>query len=638
MSGKYVNPEKPENDISGAFSYLKNIADGAIANANGALNSASARITTPSLIGDLSLVDISTSFVKPTPPSAPSFTGSDEAAPGDLSLNYPTLDVDGIDTSGNPTLVALNLPGVPSPFSGTAPAKPTLNLDKTYPTAPTSTLGSLPTLITLTDIDVPSITVPVFERAFPTSNAQVPEVNYNATNKTFLEYINLLNVQSADNLLQGVIDRLLDNLDIDPSDGSLGSGFNPTVETAIYNRARAREAAENQKSLDQITAREAANGWSRPPGSALAALKEVIQNNQLRNAQLSREIMIKQAELEQENMKFSIANVINLEQILLTQYRDFDRMAFEQAKYVQDLLIEIYKLQLAEFDSAVAAYQAYAVAFRSRIEGLLAEVEIYKAQIEGEKAKAQSNLALIQAYNALASAIKTEAEIYAIEVEAINKQLEGEATKIQAYKAEVDGYIGTIQAKAQEYVGYSEQTKGELAKAQAYESQVRGYASLIEARAKDADVKIAANNSKVEIEKLRIQNFISRLDAYIKRAQANQLAYSNLVDLYKTQAEVYKSDVLGEVSRTDVEIKKLEDNIIQNKNLSDTALANARLISDNIHADNNLRIEIQKAIATIEAGIGTSALAAINVGQSSNISSSYDLNENHNFDHAGDDE
>lgn len=85
-----------------------------------------------------------------------------------------------------------------------------------------------------------------------------------------------------------------------------GTGINAAVEDQIWQRDRARVNAEADAAEDDLIAGWAAKGYDLPPGALLSSQSMLRKQAADRMAQASRDIAIKQAELEISNVRFAV--------------------------------------------------------------------------------------------------------------------------------------------------------------------------------------------------------------------------------------------------------------------------------------------------------------------------------------------
>ena len=510
---------------------------------------------------------------------------------------------------------SINLPNVPSPLDISAPLKNfTVDTSPVFPIAPNIVLPSVPSLLSLNIPTPDAIALPLYDQAFPSSTSLlIPSINFSFTENPY-----------SDVLLTDVKNALISRL-------QGGTGLNPLVEDAIYNRGKDREARVSLLSERALLVDRSSSGFSRPTGAAMAALEQMTQETQSKLIDLSREIMIKQAELEQENIKTSIQQVISLEDMLMREYNNINQRSFEVAKYTQDVSIEIVKLAILKYNSEVEAYKAFAVAYTSRVQAELAKVEIFKARIEAEKLKGDMNEQNIRIYIASLEGIKSNVEIYKTLISAVSEKLRAESLKVELYKADIDAYSSIVKAKSEEYGMYSSQIKGELAKVDIYDSQVKAFATRTQAYATSSEIKVKKAGVDTEVQALSIKKYEADVDAFIKQVQADQAVYALVVDVYKGESSIYLADIGLNKVAAELSLKNSENTIMQNKFAADIGISNAQVAIEALKASYGASLEGSKAAGSIYQGLATSALSAISVSASVSGQVSIQGSESHNY-------
>ena len=616
MSGEWVDINFGIPDVDAWLNTLNNYASDAINNAERVASSIGAfdpEQYTPSVSFQSINTDIG---LDPTnKPAKPNLTVNTRNPPSAISITTPTLSTTSAPefTEESPSL---NLPDVPSPLSLSLPAKDfVVDTSLDFPVSPDTDLPDVPTLLSLDLPTLADINLPTFSLDFPTSNSiVVPGVTFSFTEDLY-----------ESSLLDKVKVELLSRLDG-------GTGLNPIVENAIWDRGRDRESKAVTIAERSLLVDRASQGFSRPTGAALAALEGVVQDYQGKVIELSREIMIKQAELEQSNLINAIQQTIALEDILIKENLTINQRAFEVAKYMQDIALEIFKVEVSLFNSQVEAYRAYAAAYQAILQGELGKVEIFKGEIEAQKLKGDINEQNIKIYLAKMEGIKNSVEIYKAEMSAISEKLKAEGLKIEVYKSDIEAYATAMKAKASEYSMYSEQIKGELAKVDIYDSKVKAYTSRIQAYAAANDVEVKRADVLKDIEGLKIKKYEADIDAFIKQVQADQQTYQSAVNLYQAETQLYLADNSLNRSIAELELKQADNVIQQNRYTADIAIQNAQITLESIKAAYNSLLASKQAAGSIYSQIGASALSAINVSAQVQGSGNLSLSETHGYD------
>lgn len=161
-----------------------------------------------------------------------------------------------------------------------------------------------------------------------------------------------------------------------------GTGIPAPIENAIWQRARERELLEakrmEQEALTQLTTK----GFSIPTGALTARLLAVQQEAASKSASLSRDISIKQAEIEIENIRFAVTEGVKVRISVLNAIGDYLRawmlpetLAIDKAKAIatskatlMNSAADYYRAGVAEAELSVRAGEANARIFASMAE------------------------------------------------------------------------------------------------------------------------------------------------------------------------------------------------------------------------------------------------------------------------------
>jgi hypothetical protein len=187
------------------------------------------------------------------------------------------------------------------------------------------------------------------------------------------------------------------------------TGLPPFIEQAIWDRGRAREAVASGAKRKDVLRQFSLRGFSKPPGSMAIALSEAAQEAQNNDVTSSREVMIKQADLEQSNRRFAFETAWKVQEGINNYIRERMNRLFEAYKAWQaDLVMDAgHQAQIFGAEATVygALTSAQAAVFRGQVDVNIAEANI---RIESAKANLQ---ALIQKATILVEAVKGAAQV-----------------------------------------------------------------------------------------------------------------------------------------------------------------------------------------------------------------------------------
>ena len=560
---------------------------------------------------------ITPEFVSTAPPSMQDY--------GDLDIDLTGLEIELPSTPVAGTLTvpdALDMPvftGVPPTFTpGTKPV-PNLGAIPDAPgitvasdiAEPTINLPAPPNLLSLTIATFDGVTLPTFSETLPVATLVEP---------TVIAYTPGALYTSA------LLTALKTTLENRITTG--GTGLAADVEEAIWNRAREREQRTLADALLDLERMETL-GYAFPPGVYLDARLKLTNEFGKTYAGLSRDIAIKQAELELSNVQEALKEAVRLEGQLLDYTSRMEQRIFEATKYATDAGIAIYNAKVDAYKALLDAFKTKVAIYEAQIRGELAKVEVYKAQVDAERAKAEVNNALVNQYKVQVEAALANVEVYKVRVEAAQVKAQIEKLKIEMFAEHVRAYVAKSNAYAAEMEGYKAEIQAEVAKQEGYRTQVQAYAAQVDAQAKIAGVQIEILKSEIAREQLQWDAYKSQTDALV--AAANVAAQS-----ISAQVEIYKTDTGVITSYNDTLMKQYQIVSDLNQRVSELRVATGKANGDLWISVRQLLIEAAKTAATTTSQIGAAALNATNwsssiaLGESFSQSNAFSVSQSEN--------
>lgn len=561
----------------------------------------------------LNIGDFSSDLVLPTAPTA-DISADFPVAPADPILTA----VDDISVGQAPQFTAqplpIEIPDAPAPFSGSLPAAPAIN-EVATPNAPTITLPDVPTMTGISIPAAPVLNIPDFSATL----AAAPNAPANVFSFVETAYIDSL------------LESLKSNLEVWVNGAA--TGLDPVVEAAIWERGRAREnVALARKQLD-VYRNFASRGFSKPPGVLSVELDRAAQETQNTLSDLSRDVMIKQADLEQSNRRFAFETAARIEGELLTYNNLLAQRAFEAARYTQQILLDIFSAQVQRFAAQVQAYATEAQVYKTRIEAELAKLEVYKSELEGQKLIGEMNIQLVEIYKARITAALSQIEIFKAQVEAANLVLAGNKVRIESFAAQVGAYDSTVRAKAAEYDGYATSVRAQVAKIDVFRGQAEAYRSQVEGYTASVNAEVAKTNQQMEIrQKLPIDMFRVRTEAYRAGVDAASSSLNAQAKVFDSQVQVYSATANAEVGQLQAEVQAYRAHVDGEIGAANAQIAAAKANIDALVQKSNILVEAIKSGGQISAQIAAASLSAVNLsGQISDSVSNSASNSSSNI-------
>ena len=493
-------------------------------------------LSLPSIpIPSITLASIGSAPVEPT-----GLTATFPIAPTEPTVGTLTPVVIGDAPTFDAAAPLLSSIPLPDPFDALVPTAPNLSL-VSLPVEPNFVFPSVPTLAGLNLPNVPTLDIPIFTDTLGSSPI--------APNASFA----WAEVDYQTSLLTSMNSRLLDFV------GGDSTGLSAEVEAAIWNRARDRQNLVTQSTVQEANRLFASRGFTIPGGSLLRVVQQALQEGANKDAELSREVMIKQAELEQSNFQFSFNLAMQLESRLIEHFNQVQSRAFEAEKFTFQAVIQIFNAQVQLYQADVQAFGVKAEVFKTRLQAVLSRLEIYKAELEGQKTLSEVNKNQVQVYTAQIDAVKALADVYKTRVEAVKVQIEADNAKVDVYKAQLLGYESLVKAKSAEYEGYATQIKAEVAKVQIYSEQASVFKSRADAFGTLVSAKLSEQNLNFkQLQEFPLEIFKQRNLSYQTGIQAEAERLKALVSVFDTQVKSFATLEGAKSDHTKAEVEVIK--------------------------------------------------------------------------------
>lgn len=314
-----------------------------------------------------------------------------------------TWTVNGTTTPSTPTT-----PGFVSPVTAQDPSGVAAQVTQGWGSAQnyaSTAFTSAQTFLSQLSSAASSTAVPSVNTAFALLNLDISAFNsllgtappYPANSFAFTE------IPYSSNLLTDLRAALLQWVD------GKSTGLLPSVEQAIWDRGRSREMATFRLKSNTAIRSFAMRGFSKPPGALSLELQDAAQETQNTAASLSRDVMIKQAELEQANRRFSLEQAGKMEEALIAYTNQQMQRALETAKTMQQFVLDIYGHEVTAYGVTTQAYAARVgaetQAFRAKSDMQVADANV---RIEDAKVRLQ---AFIQQLTLQVETVKAGAQV-----------------------------------------------------------------------------------------------------------------------------------------------------------------------------------------------------------------------------------
>lgn len=530
---------------------IRNYADDAINSARDALSN----LTEAEYDYSTDLSSISVLGADPYPLVEPSPVSpiAIDSAPDIVSISIPVA----------PIRPDITIPTAPVQATITVPASPSIST----PTMGTVTLGSLlsPVIPSAPVIDIDSLSISEPE------NISVTPISWSFSVSDVLI--------SDDPLIATMITRLADNI------VNGGTGLSSTVEDAIFNRDLERNEQQLEDALDKARTAWSKTGFTLPDGMLANSLSSIQKEYMNRLIDRSREIAIKQADLEQSNLFKSIELAVNLAFKLVDANTKYEELVLKSLELTAQYANEYIRLQIEAHRSAVEVFKAKIQIFEATIRAQLAKAEVYRSQIQAVLATVAIN--------------EQTVKVYAAQIDA----------EIAQYKGKIEANQSIIQM-------FSEEIRAVLAQSQVEESKVKAYAESVRALIATAEIyksQVEGMTAELGIEKAKVEANIAQITAWSKIADSKIATFTAGIEQYKAEAQF-------NVSSAEVNNKSQESSIGSAIEMAKVNVALAELQSKALIAEGSVRVEAAKGVAAATASMAAGAMAAMSARASMSYS------------------
>ena len=560
-------------------------------------------------------------FVRPTRPALPAFRTVDVTTPEAPEIEaVEARDIGDAPVEPDLSFVTYAPPPPPNVALPVHPTNTTPVLDAIIvPDRPDMPIPEVPELLEIVIPEMPVINLPAFTGVRPDfDDIDLPPDG--ALDYTEVPYASALLDLLKSRLMQMAQD---------------GIALSPAAEQAIYNRGRTREERTSQASLREIDATLAARGMGGD-GIHARAIQDTIYNNRSKLGELNRDIVIKQAELAVDGVKFAIGQGITLENVLIQQNLAINERALKLAMYARDYALNRVNTIIAIANLQRDLYLADAQVWKTTIDGELAKLEVLKAEIDAQRlvGEVNKNLVdlyesqtravtnLIQAYNADVEAAKTRGEINNQRIEVVKGILEGYATDVDAYAKAWDGYKAQVEA-GQGSMQYAETL------ANVFNIRMNGYKTKGEAYATEAQTKIASKAQTIDVFRAQLAGVDQDLRAQLGELDAQVRAFAAQTALYQADGSIVEAESAAMDRAANLRIA-------QNKNLADVKIAEGQINSGYLLRNAEMLLTMLGKIGDVYSQLVASAQSGVHYGASFSGSLGQSVDFNRSLSWSGD--
>lgn len=539
----------------------------------------------------------------PDIPTLPVIEAAVISSPSDFTETAPTFTIDSVFEAAP----EVTLPEAPTLIFGEAPEVPVIG-EVAIPDVPTYTMPNAPTLLsvgtaTLNDADFREdqhealLAAPTLTLVSPTPYSYTQSEEYTSS------------------LLAALKDKMGARL-------QGGTGLSAEVEQAIWDRARSRENSVSLGNELEVLRTSEGLGFKLPAGVTAAQLRSAQLETSSKNSSLSRDIAVKQAELEQTNMKEAIAEGVGLESKLIDYSFQLERLTFESAKEAATNAVEVQNLAVRQYLGLVSGYEAFVRAYTAVVDSQTKKVEVYKAELQAEQTKAQINSTLVDQYRASIEAVKAQIGIYQVQIEGAKALVDLEKLKVEAVSEQVRAYVAGVNAQTAKIESFKASVQAQGTVVDIYRTKAAAFSSVVGAQTEKAKADLSRYEAAIRAKALEWDGFKSRIEAERARLLALTSQSSSLVDGFRAAASAVEAKANSQARLWETQIKDYEAG-------QSIVLSASKMNTESFISTRQAQIDSAKVGAQVYAQLTSSAYSIVNA--SAGISGSGNTSVNYSY-------
>ena len=523
---------------------------------------------------------------------------------GEITANMP----DRPTLEGSPEIPDLTIPefvssigslNIPTAPGWTAPGAPPVrpgDVDIDIPVAPDFALPSLPLLDEINVPDFEGLTIPAFD-------AQRPEFEGSAL-PGILQW-------SEPDYHPVILDEMVAKLR-ELWNGE--HGIPPAVEQAMRERAASAEDTIANREIDSVADEFSLRGFTMPTGMQAARVDRLREDLAVKKLGLNRELTIKFAEWQIENVRFACTQAIAAENVYVNLHLNAAQRMFEAARFQIESQINIYNAQVALFNARMNGYQIEAQVFKTMLDAELARIEVFKAEVEAEIARGQINEQRVRVYTAQVQALGTAVEIYKARMQGAEIQSNMVRNRIEAYSADVRAYGERINAEKIRFDAYEAQVRAEASKAGIIDAEARAYAALIQGKSAISDISVKRAELVIQRNRAAIEAYIADLDAEKARIQSQSSVIQAGAQAYVADTQRFAAVAQAETAKAQLEVSSKEAELRTNISFYQAQVQAYIGNMEQMIRQAALIVDALKAAGQISSTLAAGAMAGVHVG------------------------
>lgn len=395
-----------------------------------------------------------------------------------------------------------------------------------------------------------------------------------------------------------------------------GTGLPPVVERAMWERAANREDIAISRDVSAATIEFSARGYTLPPGALVNRIDDVRLQGALRKQEQSRDILIKIADTQIENLRFACTQALAAENVMVGIWSQTMQMSLDHAKAQLDASMALLNANIAIYNAKQGARQQSAAIWRLNLEKRSSEIERMRLELDAELGKGQINEQRVKLFSEMMRALSLEVEQYKAEMRGAQLESEMDRLELEKYKASIQAEAEKIAADKLRYEVFESRVKGETAKASLLESQARSYSAYVSGRGTVAEIGIKNQQAQLQEQEHSLRAFIANLDADKAYLQSQLAVVTANAEMHKTNTARFSAQAQAEVAIAEMGQRAWEAQVRNAVALYEVEMRKLIADMEQMIRSASLQVEGAKAIGQAYSTLAAGAMAGVSFSSS----------------------
>lgn len=175
-----------------------------------------------------------------------------------------------------------------------------------------------------------------------------------------------------------------------------GTGINTDVETALWQRGRARILADSERAADEAMSTWANRGFPLPPGALANQVNQINLDAGRKLAEVSRDVAVKSFDTEIENVRFAVKTVLDERKAALAAALDYIKTIMLGPQTAMQLTTGLANVKSDFARTLVSLYSAQTAALDPRVRLSITDAQLRlqadTANLEARKASTDAKV------------------------------------------------------------------------------------------------------------------------------------------------------------------------------------------------------------------------------------------------------